>query len=148
MQQVGGEVELFLVSLDQMKKASKGELFENAVTHRGYAFWMLGVLTDHDMRCYSNAVIWTEMLLRSFGNDLDLFGFILLGAYQDARPEKLRLHDDGSTQRVLNAPLQFAGSVSTDRVDTLRFRLDCALCVHAQVLGVGTDPPVLQVRGP
>ena len=46
--QVGGEGELFLDSLDQMKKASKGELFENAVTHRCYAFWMLGVLTARD----------------------------------------------------------------------------------------------------
>ena len=28
-----------------MKKFSKGELFENAVIHRCYAFWMLGFLT-------------------------------------------------------------------------------------------------------
>ena len=38
------EGELFLDSLGQMKKASKGELFENAVIHRCYAFWMLGGL--------------------------------------------------------------------------------------------------------
>ena len=30
-------------TLGQTKKASKGELFENAVIHRCYAFWMLGV---------------------------------------------------------------------------------------------------------
>ena len=28
------------------------------------------------------------MLVRSFGNDQDLFGFILLGAYQDAPPPR------------------------------------------------------------
>ena len=64
-----------------MKKASEGELFENAVIHRCYAFWMLGVPTDHDMRYFSNATFWTDMFVRSFG-------FILLGAYQDARPKK------------------------------------------------------------
>ena len=30
----------------------------------------------------------TEMFVRSFGNDQDLFNFIWLGTYQDARPEK------------------------------------------------------------
>jgi hypothetical protein len=29
---------------------------------------------------------WTEMLVRSLGNDQDLFGFIMVGAYQDSRP--------------------------------------------------------------
>ena len=93
------EGEMFLDSLGQMKKASKGELFENAVTHRCYAFWMLGVFTDHYMRCYSDAAFctilerdavrpWSEMLVRSFGNDQDLFGCILLGSFQDARPEE------------------------------------------------------------
>ena len=51
-QHVGQEGEMFLDSLGQMKRASKGELFENAVIHRCYAFWMLGVFTDHYMRCY------------------------------------------------------------------------------------------------
>jgi len=103
---VGEEGEMFLDSLGQMKKASKGELFENAVIHRCYSFWMLGVLMDHYMRCYSDASFctilarqavrpWSEMLVRSFGNDQDLFGFILLGAYQDARPEK-----EGAKPRV------------------------------------------------
>ena len=43
---------------------------------------MLGVLTDHDMRCYSNAAFctvlardavrpWTEMLVRSFGTHVN-----------------------------------------------------------------------------
>ena len=35
----------------RMKRASKGELFENVVIHRCCAFWMLGVFTDHYMRC-------------------------------------------------------------------------------------------------
>ena len=64
-----------------MKKVSKGELFVNAVIHRCYAFWMLGDLTDHYMRCYSSdapvcAILardvvkpWSEILVRSFGND-------------------------------------------------------------------------------
>ena len=55
-QHVGQEGDMFLESLGQMKRASKGELFENAVIHRCYAFWMLGVLTDHYMRCYSDGL--------------------------------------------------------------------------------------------
>ena len=51
-QHVGQEGDMFLDSLGQMKRASKGELFENAVIHRCYAFWMLGVFTDHYMRRY------------------------------------------------------------------------------------------------
>ena len=53
----------------------EGERFENAVIHRRRAT-LSGPLT--------------EMRVRPFGDDEDLFGFILLGAYQDARPEKLR----------------------------------------------------------
>ncbi len=85
--------------MGQMETASKGEWFENAALHRCYAFCMLGVLTDHYMRCYSDAAFCivlahdavkprTEMLVRSFGNDQDVFSFIWLGAYQYARPEK------------------------------------------------------------
>jgi len=62
-------------------------------------------LTDHYMRCaidsdenekfypFCTALSgpdvrpWTEILVRAFGNDQDLFGFIMLGAYQDSRPE-------------------------------------------------------------
>jgi len=97
--------EMVMDSLGQMKKLSKWAILENAVIHRCYAFWMIGVLTDHYMRCaidaYSDGSYapfctilsrekvkpWTEILIRSFfGNDQDMFGFIMLGAYQDARP--------------------------------------------------------------
>jgi len=99
--------EMVMDSLGQMRKLSKWAVFENAVIHRCYAFWMIGVLTDHYMRCAidsyadgnyapfctilsrSNVHPWSEILIRSFfGNDQDMFGFIMLGAYQDARPEK------------------------------------------------------------
>mmetsp|Transcript_41865 Transcript_41865/g.76059 ORF Transcript_41865/g.76059 Transcript_41865/m.76059 type:complete len:1174 (-) Transcript_41865:155-3676(-) len=93
-------------SLGQMKKLSKWAIFENAVIHRCYACWMLGVLTDHYMHCaadmkpnlefyqFCTALArksvppWTELLVRSFGNDQDMFGFIMLGAYQDSRPDR------------------------------------------------------------
>lgn len=98
------EGEVVMDSLGQMKKLSKWALFENSVIHRCYAYWMIGVLTDHYMRCaldsdadnvfYPYCTIlarksvkpWSEMLIRSLGNDQDLFGFIMLGAYQDSRP--------------------------------------------------------------
>ena len=57
---VGDEGELFL-DFGSTKKASKGELFENAVIHRCCAFWMLGVLTDHNMRGFSNAAFCTRI---------------------------------------------------------------------------------------
>jgi amino acid adenylation domain-containing protein len=101
------EGDMVVDSLGQMKKLSKWAIFENSVIHRCYAYWMIGVLTDHFGRCaldtYSDGgsyipfctVLasthvkpWTEVLVRSFGNDQDLFGFILLGAYQDSRPAK------------------------------------------------------------
>jgi amino acid adenylation domain-containing protein len=102
------EGEVVMDSLGQMKKLSKWALFETAVTHRCYAYWMIGVLCDHYARCALDSDPnntdsylpfctplaspsvrpWTEVLVRSFGNDQDLFGFILLGAYQDSRPEK------------------------------------------------------------
>jgi len=98
------EGEVVMDSLGQMKKLSKWAVFENEVIHRCYAWWMIGVLTDHYMRCaidsdannhfypYCTALArkavapWSEMVIRSFGNDQDLFGFIMLGAYQDSRP--------------------------------------------------------------
>jgi len=100
------EAEVVMDSLGQMKKLSKWAIFENAVIHRCYAFWMVGVLTDHWMRCAidslddgfapfctvlsrSSVKPWTEILVRTtFGNDQDMFGFIMLGAYQDARPDR------------------------------------------------------------
>uniref|UniRef100_A0A7S4VJA2 AMP-dependent synthetase/ligase domain-containing protein n=1 Tax=Alexandrium monilatum TaxID=311494 RepID=A0A7S4VJA2_9DINO len=105
-QRVGDEGEVVMDSLGQMKKLSKWAVFENAVIHRCYAYWMIGVLTDHYMHCAaeadsSNAFYafctplarrsvkpWTEVLVRAFGNDQDMFGFIMLGAYQDSRPER------------------------------------------------------------
>lgn len=105
---VSEEGETVMDSLGQMKKLSKWAIFENAVIHRCYAFWMIGVMSDHYMRCaidmnvaqdvyYPFCTIlargkvkpWTEILVRSFfGNDQDMFGFIMLGAYQDSRPAK------------------------------------------------------------
>lgn len=105
---VASDAEVVMDSLGQMKRLSKWAVFENAVIHRCYAFWMVGVLTDHWMRCaidtYADASYapsctilsrttvkpWTEVLIRTFfGNDQDMFGFIMLGAYQDARPKLL-----------------------------------------------------------
>jgi len=101
---VSEEGEMVLDSLGQMKKLSKWAIYENAVIHRCYAYWMIGVLFDHFFRCaldsgpdgsfipYCTVLCqkavrpWSEVLIRSFGNDQDLFGFILLGAYQDSRP--------------------------------------------------------------
>ncbi|CAE7916327.1 pcbAB, partial [Symbiodinium necroappetens] len=96
-------------SLGQMKSMSRAAILENAVIHRCYAFWMLGVLTDHYAWCAMstdpkdptgmrslpfctalaswNVAPWAEALVRSLGNDQDLFGFIMLGAYQDSRPQ-------------------------------------------------------------
>jgi hypothetical protein len=104
----GQEGDLVMDSLGHMKKLSKWALFETAVTHRCYAFWMIGVLCDHFGECamipesnHTHSLLpfcvplasasvrpWTELLVRSVGNDQDMFGFILLGAYQDSRPEK------------------------------------------------------------
>jgi len=104
-QHAAEEGEVVMDSLGQMKKLSKWAVFENEVIHRCYAFWMLGVLTDHYMRCAIDSLgaqyapfctimsresvkPWSEMLVRTtFGNDQDMFGFIMLGAYQDARPD-------------------------------------------------------------
>merc|ERR1719456_220666 len=101
---VSEEGEVVMDSLGQMKKLSKWAIWENAVIHRCYAYWMIGVLFDHYFRCALDADAsgglipyctilcqkgvkpWSEVLIRSFGNDQDLFGFILLGAYQDSRP--------------------------------------------------------------
>lgn len=98
------EGEVVMDSLGQMKKLSKWAIFENQVIHRCYAWWMIGVLTDHYMRCaidmdsdnqyypfcttLARTAVkpWSEILVRSLGNDQDLFGFIMLGAYQDSRP--------------------------------------------------------------
>jgi amino acid adenylation domain-containing protein len=107
------EGEVVMDSLGQMKKMSSWAIFENNIIHRCYAYWMVGVLTDHYARCASDEVSclncsktttlflefctpmaskdvapWSEILIRSLGNDQDMFGFIMLGAYQDSRPLK------------------------------------------------------------
>jgi len=105
------EGEVVMDSLGQMKKMSSWAIFENNIIHRCYAYWMIGVLTDHYARCASDSVPclncnsdlfleactplasasvapWSEILIRSFGNDQDMFGFIMLGAYQDSRPSR------------------------------------------------------------
>ena len=90
---------------------SKWAILENAVIHRCYAFWMVGVLLDHYALCAmttdpndksqmeslafcttlasSRVAPWSEAIIRSIGNDQDLFGFIMLGAYQDSRPQSI-----------------------------------------------------------
>merc|ERR1719321_898967 len=86
---------------------SRAMILETQVMHRCYAYWMLGVLLDHWNRCALDTDVngnflpcctalakssvhpWTEILIRSFGNDQDMFGFIMLGAYQDSRPAKV-----------------------------------------------------------
>lgn len=105
-QLVSDQGEMVMDSLGQMKQMSQWAIFENAVIHRCYAYWMIGVLFDHFGRCAMDADAsnvffpycttfarrsikpWTEVLIRSFGNDQDLFGFIMLGAYQDSRPDR------------------------------------------------------------
>jgi len=101
------EGEMVMDSLGQMKKLSKWAIFETEVIHRCYAYWMIGVLTDHYMHCaldqkgngdsyYPFCTVlarkavppWTELMVRAFGNDQDMFGFIMLGAYQDSRPDR------------------------------------------------------------
>eukprot|EP00931_Biecheleriopsis_adriatica_P036942 TRINITY_DN2120_c0_g3_i1.p1 TRINITY_DN2120_c0_g3~~TRINITY_DN2120_c0_g3_i1.p1 ORF type:complete len:1142 (+),score=165.38 TRINITY_DN2120_c0_g3_i1:59-3484(+) len=101
--------ETVIDSLGQMRSMSRWVITENEIIHRCYAFWMLGVLMDHYALCAmdndpddprSESVLpvctalamkqvrpWSEVLIRSLGNDQDLFGFIMLGAYQDSRPE-------------------------------------------------------------
>ena len=92
-------------SFDFMKNLSMGAILERQVIHRCYAFWILGKLTDHYMRCARDQIQldhafctilaresvppWSEILIRSFGNDQTLYGFVMLGAYQDARPSAL-----------------------------------------------------------
>lgn len=100
-----------LDSLGQMRSMSKWAILENAVIHRCYAFWMVGVLLDHYALCAmttdpndksqmeslafcttlasSRVAPWSEAIIRSIGNDQDLFGFIMLGAYQDSRPQSI-----------------------------------------------------------
>eukprot|EP00440_Ansanella_granifera_P039243 gb/GFBE01042577.1/.p1 GENE.gb/GFBE01042577.1/~~gb/GFBE01042577.1/.p1 ORF type:complete len:1130 (+),score=192.57 gb/GFBE01042577.1/:1-3390(+) len=92
-------------SMGQMKTVSKRAAAEDALIHRCYAFWTLGVLLDHGLGCfmistapycavYAKQAVqpWSELVLRSIGNDQDLFGFIILGAYQESKP--------GTTGRV------------------------------------------------
>jgi len=101
------EGQVVMDSLGQMKKLSAWAILENQVIHRCYAFWMLGVVIDHWTRCalevdpktgeylplctaiaQTSVKPWTELLIRSFGNDQTMFGFIMLGAYQDSRPAR------------------------------------------------------------
>lgn len=100
---VDDEGAVVMDSLGQMKKMSRNAILETQVIHRCYAYWMVGVLCDHWNRCaldsdqyvlfpFCTALAtasvqpWTEMLVRTFGNDQDMFGFIMLGALQDSRP--------------------------------------------------------------
>jgi len=95
---VEAEGEEVLDSLGQMKKMSRGALSQTQVIHRCYTYWMLGVLLDHYCWCdmgpqfpycmqlgLSYVKPWTEMLIRSIGGYQDMFGFLILGAYQDSQ---------------------------------------------------------------
>eukprot|EP00746_Dinoflagellata_sp_MGD_P147360 gnl/MRDRNA2_/MRDRNA2_79716_c0_seq1.p1 gnl/MRDRNA2_/MRDRNA2_79716_c0~~gnl/MRDRNA2_/MRDRNA2_79716_c0_seq1.p1 ORF type:complete len:991 (+),score=126.14 gnl/MRDRNA2_/MRDRNA2_79716_c0_seq1:303-2975(+) len=95
-------------SLGQMRQVSRQSLLEMQVIYRCYAFWMLGVMCDHWNYCamvgptpsslhlypfcaaLANTSVppWVELLIRGIGNDQDLFGFLLLGAFQDSRPDR------------------------------------------------------------
>jgi len=87
-------------SLGQMKKMTRGALAQTQVIHRCYTFWMFGVLLDHYCSCslegmtyclqlgFTHVHPWTELLVRSLGNYQDMFGFLILGAYQDSQNYK------------------------------------------------------------
>jgi amino acid adenylation domain-containing protein len=98
-QLVEDEGEVVMDSLGQMKKLAGWAVLETKVIHRCYAFWMMGVVLDHFLLCgmaycpegcfvlYRKSVKpWVELFLRSMGNDQDMMGFIMLGAFQESRP--------------------------------------------------------------
>lgn len=84
-------------SLGRMRNMSRGAILENQIIHRCYAYWMIGVMTDHWNVCGEfipacfvesmKGVVppWVELFMRGVGNDQDMFGFIFLGALQDSR---------------------------------------------------------------
>ncbi|CAE7476612.1 unnamed protein product [Symbiodinium microadriaticum] len=110
------EGEVVMDSLGQMKKLSKWAIFENQagdpqmLCAEHLVTWCLGqswqfsrtgcaIDMDSDNQYYPFCTTlartavkpWSEILVRSLGNDQDLFGqklrgFIMLGAYQDSRP--------------------------------------------------------------
>ena len=56
---VGSGDELVMDSLGRMRMLSKLSLLENAVVNRCYAFWMVGVLADHNMPlCHGLGLPW------------------------------------------------------------------------------------------
>eukprot|EP00930_Biecheleria_cincta_P055479 TRINITY_DN4179_c0_g1_i1.p1 TRINITY_DN4179_c0_g1~~TRINITY_DN4179_c0_g1_i1.p1 ORF type:complete len:1089 (-),score=159.96 TRINITY_DN4179_c0_g1_i1:107-3373(-) len=93
---VAGDGEVVADSLGQMKKMSKAAMLANTVINRCYAYWMAGVVFDHLFNCDlnrcsvlagSNVKPWTELLIRSIGNEQDMFGFLMVSAYQDGRSD-------------------------------------------------------------
>eukprot|EP00929_Paragymnodinium_shiwhaense_P042350 TRINITY_DN2192_c2_g1_i1.p1 TRINITY_DN2192_c2_g1~~TRINITY_DN2192_c2_g1_i1.p1 ORF type:complete len:1124 (+),score=197.03 TRINITY_DN2192_c2_g1_i1:103-3474(+) len=105
---IEGKGQVVMDSLGRMRNLSKAALTENAVIHRCYAYWMVGVMCDHYNGCalapgmpfcfidYLPGYVpgWVEMFMRQVGNDQDMFGFIFLGALQDSRM------DNGGPTRV------------------------------------------------
>lgn len=87
-----------MTSLGQMRIMTAAALSEQQVSHRCYAYWMLGVLIDHFYCCgwFSDNCFtvqgrvppWVELFLRQVGNDQTLFGFIMLGALGDTRMQQ------------------------------------------------------------
>jgi len=101
-------------SLGQMKTMSSLAVAENKVIQRCYAYWMAGVVIDHYCQCamedeelakYCAAMLhpsmkhWVEIVIRSVGNDQCMFGFIMLGAYKEARTAE-DASGDGKRPRV------------------------------------------------
>eukprot|EP00930_Biecheleria_cincta_P014198 TRINITY_DN12314_c1_g4_i1.p1 TRINITY_DN12314_c1_g4~~TRINITY_DN12314_c1_g4_i1.p1 ORF type:complete len:1079 (+),score=135.28 TRINITY_DN12314_c1_g4_i1:127-3363(+) len=93
---VAGAGEVVRDSLGEMKTMSKAAMLETTVSNRCYAYWMAGVVFDHFFACYEGGCVvlmdefakpWTEAIVRSIGNDQDLFGFIMVSAHQDSLPK-------------------------------------------------------------
>jgi hypothetical protein len=89
--------EQVLDSLGRMRNMSKAQITETQVIHRCYAYWMIGVMSDHWNLCGMGGAYcavenikgvvppWVELFMRQLGNDQDMFGFIFLGALQDSQ---------------------------------------------------------------
>lgn len=87
-----------LDSLGMMQQMSREAIAETQVIHRCYAFWMVATVASHWYVCglmsatcilLYPAIVppWVELFVRQWvGGNQCMFGFILLGAFQDSRP--------------------------------------------------------------
>eukprot|EP00928_Gymnodinium_smaydae_P035143 TRINITY_DN2478_c0_g1_i2.p1 TRINITY_DN2478_c0_g1~~TRINITY_DN2478_c0_g1_i2.p1 ORF type:complete len:1086 (-),score=51.15 TRINITY_DN2478_c0_g1_i2:201-3152(-) len=91
------EVEEIVDSLGLMKKMSKDDIQEVNVIHRCYTLWMFGVIVGHWYSCGIGVEVpycielldigvnpTLELFYKTISNDQTMFGFILLGAWQDS----------------------------------------------------------------